>query len=246
MRVRALWGAASVALVACNALTGIDTLGVGDEAYLPGDVSAEDADASFTSSDGGVRKDAGSAGDSASEDAGTFETSDAAPPVDAAVDTGPPPVEPCVPTSMGPRYGTDAQGLEWTNDNGILAPDNNVTHSNGNNSNPMVTTGYGFALPGNAEVKGIRVVIARNAIGSVSDNAITLSKGSPKANGAWPTGDLGGPYIQTTYGSSTDLWNTTWTAAEINAPSFGVSVKVNGSGDGHADSIGVTVYYCAP
>jgi hypothetical protein len=47
-----------------------------------------------------------------------------------------------------------------------------------------------------------------------------------------------------TYGGPTDRWCATWTAADINVQSFGVSVSVIGQGNGHADSLGVTVYYC--
>lgn len=68
-------------------------------------------------------------------------------------------------------------------------------------------------------------------------------RGAPKANGPWPEGSPDEPKI-TTYGGATDRWGATWTATEINASSFGVSVNVNGQGTGFADSLGVTVYYC--
>jgi hypothetical protein len=228
-------------LVACNALTGVDALGVADEAPLIADGSPDD-DRTTNTNDGGSGVDAPATAD---RDTPKLDA-DAGGLADAAAETAPPPVEagPCVATSVGPRYGSMASGLSWTEDNGALAPDNSRAHSNGDNANPLFTSGYGFGLPAGAEVQGIRVFIARNAEGAVSDKAVALPKGNPKANGAWPAGPYTGPFVTTTYGSPVDLWGATWTAADINSPSFGVSLEVNGGGDGHVDSIAITVDYC--
>ena len=235
-------------LAACNALTGADSLGIADGTLIDGDGSAPDPE-DVTNDGGAGRSDGDQAGAVApADDAATPETSTEDASGDALVDAATPPeaAPPCVPASVGPRYGTSAFGATWTEDNGILAPDNSRAHSNGDNPNPIVTSGFGFALPANAEVRGIRVVIARNAEGNVSDGAVRLPKGVSKANGAWPAGPYSGPFVDAVYGSSTDLWGTTWTAADINASSFGVSLIANGPGDGHVDSIAVTVHYCAP
>lgn len=49
-----------------------------------------------------------------------------------------------------------------------------------------------------------------------------------------------------TYGGETNLWGTTWTAAEINASGFGASVSaynVTGGGSAEIDAIRITVYW---
>jgi hypothetical protein len=64
----------------------------------------------------------------------------------------------------------------------------------------------------------------------------------------------GSPYDWTTqdtvstYGAANDLWGTTWTAADINDPSFGVSVSAQHDTSGLAtdariDNITITVSY---
>ena len=43
--------------------------------------------------------------------------------------------------------------------------------------------------------------------------------------------------------STDDLWNTSWTAAEINDPGFGVRIRSgNGGGDNFIDSVKITVF----
>jgi hypothetical protein len=52
-----------------------------------------------------------------------------------------------------------------------------------------------------------------------------------------------------TYGSSTDLWGTTWTPADINAAGFGAALAVTeissrGANEtAHVDHITITVHY---
>lgn len=126
----------------------------------------------------------------------------------------------------------------------MLVPgDNQYSHSNGSNE-PAVLSGFGFTLPASASIRGIKVDFARTGSGTVTDDAIALPKGNPKSNGDVPQGPADGPYTTATYGSATDTWGATWTAAEINASTFSVSIDLAGSGEIHGDGLGVTVYYC--
>lgn len=96
-------------------------------------------------------------------------------------------------------------------------------------TNYLVSTGYGFSIPVTAIICGIEVIVERRQQGviigsSVNDNALRIVKngiitGTNHSSGvSWPSGD------QTiTYGSPTDLWGTTWTAADINNANFGVA-----------------------
>lgn len=222
-----------VALGGCNALTGASALEPVDDAPSvapPHDGGTLQADSA--ADDGGSIVDGGedAPADSGGSDAGA---------TDATID-----VAPCTPVSVGPRFGANAEGAVWSNDFGILVPgDGQYAHTNGGNE-PMVVTDFGFSLPQSATIKGIKVEIARTASGTVIDSAVSLPKGSPKGNGVWPQGPLAGPYVTATYGGPNDTWGTSWSAAEINGADFGVLLDITGGGDGHADSLGVTVYYC--
>ena len=92
-------------------------------------------------------------------------------------------------------------------------------------------TGFfvGANIPTTAIIRGIQVEIVRKASGtSVDDEDLYLLKGgatsgiTDHASGTdWGTTDG-----TVTYGSASDLWGTTWTAAQINASNFGVRFKV--------------------
>ena len=97
------------------------------------------------------------------------------------------------------------------------------------------------------------VTVANTTIGSVGalqDNTVQLLKngsatGSNKASATtWPnTGTLS----TVTYGSSTDLWGTTWTAADVNDVDFGLRFVAKNvaaaTSTASVDSITITVYY---
>jgi len=153
-------------------------------------------------------------------------------------------------TTQGPRHATVATGggsfpaPGWEGASEILATDGK-TASCDVPITPLTAKEFGFTIPANATIKGIAVTVRRYAQGTVRDDAIRLSKGLLKVNsGAWPTPVLFPNPSPTTYGSFTDLWSTTWTVAEVNAPAFSVALTTSGSGTAHVDSITVTVAYC--
>jgi len=239
---------ATAAVAACNAITGIGSL---EEEHTSFDAGFDVTPPPIVTSTGTVPppppppEEAGV--DALAGDARTDATIDAAP------DTFVPPV--CTPGSSGARYGVLAASTQtgspnWGAENGARAPnDGNAAHTNGNgdgvpNPNTLTISHYGFAIPTGATINGIKLEASRTAIGTVSDKAVTLFKGTAKDNGAWPAGPPDGPYITTTYGGPTDLWGTTWTAEDINALAFSANMLTNGDGDGHIDAMGLTVYYC--
>lgn len=109
-------------------------------------------------------------------------------------------------------------------------------------------TDYGFAVPATAAINGIAVTVRRTvsstAGGSiVSDEVVQLVKanvavGNNKASTtAYPTG-----WVDAAYGNSSDLWGTTWTPAEINAANFGMvfaAQKVNNASGNRTVSVDV-------
>ncbi len=125
-------------------------------------------------------------------------------------------------------------------------------------SNYMMLEDLDMSIPAAVTICGIEVRFERKASGlgllgaSVRDHTIRLLKngnivGTNKANTStnWTGSD------QTiTYGSSSDLWGTTWTSADINAANFGLAFSAElRSGlaglflSADVDNAIVTVYY---
>lgn len=112
-------------------------------------------------------------------------------------------------------------------------------------SERLEATSFGFAVPTNATILGIKVSVEKRKSGSVTDNNVQLIKagvtgGTNNASAAaWSTTEA-----VTEYGGSSDLWGRTWTAADINNSNFGVSFAANlGGGVAYVDHISITVYF---
>jgi len=123
-------------------------------------------------------------------------------------------------------------------------------------SHYLKATNFGFSIPSGATINGIKVEIERHAnynTGSlwVKDWKVYLLKngnvvGDNKADTStnWPTSDA-----YKSYGGSSDLWGTSWTASDINNANFGVVLAVQmASGvvpppTAYVDHIRITVYY---
>jgi len=116
-------------------------------------------------------------------------------------------------------------------------------------------TSFGFNLPANATVRGLRVVLEKEAVnGAVDpglhDAAVRLVKGGVIGATNRSTGAAWAPLRtdwRVSYGGPTDLWGDTWSAADINAANFGVAAAaeyvVSGIGSPGLDSIAVYVCY---
>jgi Tfp pilus assembly protein PilX len=160
-------------------------------------------------------------------------------------------------TSTGTKAPTTGVGTSWVNPNNV-ATSNNVyaTYSIGSRgtSNTLTITNFTAGVPASAQILGVVVGVERKA--SVSSNlqmsVIKLVKAGV-AVGTDQTSSTGEPYFGTsdavdTWGSSTSLWGTTLTAADVNASTFGVQLSVyNGSSSSSVtasiDQVTVNVYY---
>jgi hypothetical protein len=110
-------------------------------------------------------------------------------------------------------------------------------------------TNFGFAIPSTATIDGIEVTIVRYASHSISDSvtdeAVQIIKGgSVQTQNEADTVDLW-PSAPATDGSSTDLWGTTWTPAQINGSNFGFALIALADGDAtvYVDYMTVSVFY---
>jgi parallel beta-helix repeat protein len=155
------------------------------------------------------------------------------------------------------RTGSDVTGtgtITWLNPGYIITDDTNyatVTLS-GATSHYLTGSNYGFAIPANATINGIVVTIGRFESGAgtgadVTDSTVKLMKagvltGNNKASAAeWPTGSP----TAAVYGTTADLWGTTWTPADINASNFGVGLSASSTNNRMAsvDYMQISVTY---
>jgi len=169
--------------------------------------------------------------------------------------------------SQGPNAGSSSAntGLSGStsttsNGNNSFASDNSYASNttdlavNGNYSDYLAVSGFGFSIPSGSTITGIEVSIERNDVNNkVKDNIVSLIKGgtiggtNKASNNGWPSTDA-----TATYGSNIDLWGNTWTDSDINSSAFGVAFSWKRSGGGTStafariDQITIIVYYSAP
>ena len=120
-------------------------------------------------------------------------------------------------------------------------------------SDGLQMTAFGFSIPAGATINGFVVEIEKSmtGAGTINDASVFLVKGGVVVGTdhgvvpAWPA-----TYAFTTYGSSSDLWGTTWTVAQVNASNFGVEIAALEAGVNTAtarvDFGRITVYYTLP
>ncbi len=163
--------------------------------------------------------------------------------------------------SLGPLFptagsnNTGVGAFPWINPTNIYSNNNLFASSNLGMlgvSNYLQATGFGFSIPEDATISGIQVTVGRySQNGDVRDFSVRLLKegsvaGSDKATGTyWP-----GTEVPAVYGGASDLWEVSWTPADINSGSFGTRVSgQNGSFSArvaYVDYITITVTYICP
>jgi len=137
---------------------------------------------------------------------------------------------------------TDVSGV-WTNAANGASINGSCTYGNGSNAGNLRLTNWGFAIPANANIDGIEVTI--KTASPTAQPSFTLRKAAGNVGSSksfTPGGGSCGAGTQTTLGTSTDLWGAAWTAADINAATFGYEMNpqfANHQFDGST----ITVYY---
>lgn len=136
----------------------------------------------------------------------------------------------------------------WTNTGSAVADDSiyAVTAPGGSPTQYLRATNFGFDIPAPAEIRGIEVLVDRRSVGgTITDARARIVKGGVTGStdralaGTWAL-------VETvaSYGSPTDLWGETWTAAEINDSGFGFALAVTDSFDtAGVDAIRIVVHY---
>lgn len=154
-------------------------------------------------------------------------------------------------------YSQDSSGtISWTGN--TLASNQLRSAQAQGNTNVMSFTGFGFAIPSGATITGISVKIGRankfaSAGSTVVDKTVKIVKGGVVVGTDHSkTGNWAAAYTQQSYGSSTDLWGSSFAPSDINASNFGVSISAtltNSSGpiitsaQAYLESVSITVSY---
>lgn len=145
----------------------------------------------------------------------------------------------------------------WTNPGNITLDDGSFATDSITASSDWTPylkgTGFGFAIPSGSTINGITLEINRKSSAAnlvAADDLVSLVKagtvtGSNKAiAGAYPT-----TLTVATYGSSSDLWGTSWTDSDINDTNFGAVLSftqgLNSDANASVDSFKINVYYTA-
>jgi len=156
-----------------------------------------------------------------------------------------------------PTSGTFIAGanIDWTNPgNTTNTGDTNyatAVFGGAANTDNLLGSNYGFAIPSGAIINGIelsvrRMTSATNGGRITRDNVVSLVKGGVVTGNNKATATAyTTAFVTATYGSATDTWGTTWTPADINAANFGavLSVNANNSLTASVDHLRITVYY---
>lgn len=142
-------------------------------------------------------------------------------------------------------------GVAWANPTNIFASEDNratCTFAVAGTSASLYVSGFNFAIPKGVNIAGIVCEIERSSdLGgsAINDSVVKLMKnltavGTNKSGGAWPGADA-----YATYGSSSDVWGTTWTPEDINSSGFGVEIQAQATVAAVAriDHVRITVYY---
>jgi hypothetical protein len=157
------------------------------------------------------------------------------------------------PSSAGSIWAGTGSVI-WGTPTNIYASGNSyatTTLSAGGKSYYLYGQGFGFNIPLDSKINGIKVEIEKKYTGSgtINDGTVCVrlwSSGTSYSNskcvGDWPTSDS---YV--TYGSLTDTWGKTWDPETINSATFRVLQASNNTGGSAAtayvDHIRVTVNY---
>ncbi len=149
--------------------------------------------------------------------------------------------------------------IAWTNSQHATTSNNvraTVTLSSTTASNHLTVTGLGLQIPSAARILGIEAMVEKTqtggTAGNVRDSSIRLMKNGTTSGVTnlaqtavnW---QLTSDYV-ITYGSTTELWGTTWTPSDINNSGFGLAIAVAGAAVGanrvaNIDNVIINVYY---
>jgi hypothetical protein len=164
--------------------------------------------------------------------------------------------------AIGPRSPTVAVDdasigtRSWaTPGNALLADDAEATASGmvgSEQTHYLRVSAFGFGVPAGQTPSGILLEVKRRASfsSSIADNAVRLVRGGLIGTANRNAGYWESESVYQAYGGPDDPWNQTWSAADINSPSFGAAISARhsfniGSDSALVDHIRLTIVYGA-
>jgi hypothetical protein len=160
---------------------------------------------------------------------------------------GDPAIGPASPTAAEDMGGGDAP---WSDAYNILQSDDTTAqatvyyYSGPNITNPIHATAFEWdpPIPDDVTIAGIFAEVMAQELnrgGGIKDHVVRLLKagvavGANKAQGTW-VNDQAWPWPYTEYGGPDDLWEETWTGADLNDPAFGLEISAAATGEHGTD-----------
>lgn len=165
-------------------------------------------------------------------------------------------------SSSGPNFPTAATGntntvgggtVAWTNPTNIEANDGAFASCVPGVSitDDLIGTGFSFSINGSATINGVLLEVAANTpatTGIEKFNNVRLLKAGVAAGADKATATTLTPSLTIfTFGSSVDLWSTTWTPSDINNANFGALINMVSTGGGpgtlQVDYFRITIFF---
>lgn len=146
---------------------------------------------------------------------------------------------------------SDASSASGSSDDNATA---SVSLSYGNTSDYLKATDFGFSIPSGNNISGIQVGVEWSKTGGdIQDYEVVLVLGGSIAGSGnkATNSNLPSPEGTANYGSATDTWGQSLTAAAVNNSGFGVAIRVKRSDNGNSaklakvDRIYIKVYHAA-
>ena len=157
---------------------------------------------------------------------------------------------------VGPSLPTTGTGSVWTNPNtGVSTTTlSTMTFNSSTPASGLYGANLGFSIPTSSVITGIQVTFQRFLSGGVT-GSVSASSGQvclqysstqycKSSSSSWTWAQA-----NETEGSSSDTWGNTWTAQQINDPSFGLSITpsfIASTGYSRVLNLGyyqITIYY---
>jgi hypothetical protein len=146
----------------------------------------------------------------------------------------------------------------WTSPGSVTASDGVFASAflgAGTTSNQLQATNFGFSIPAGSTINGIQVDTQNQSPNAGQLSLLIQALKAGAAAGTAKSGGVPNSYPSTeafvTFGNNADLWNTTWTPADINSTGFGVqqqALEITGlaGATANVDSVRITITYTPP
>jgi len=247
----------------CALISGVSELGIEDGSTTVPENDAEpvrqatDGPQTFAADPDDARsaEDASHASDAKSENDGAADAESSDASEDAGSDAGSNPGG-CTTKSTSAKtpstVTTGGSGNAWSSLANVKAQDDvGATAAgccSGDDSETLFTTGFGFAIPAAAEIRGVTVAIRAKASSQASDKQVKLAVAGAAAGNDLEYASYTTSFVTRTYGGATNTWGLSLTPSIVNAAGFGVALRTSKpafqSGTAEIDVVTVTVHYC--